>query len=99
MKNIYLNIISIYLYINYMDRCEINRYYIDCIIKSYVYDLYCDSNLRVNMEYFNEAMLHDSTKCQIDDKTYNRLEYLGDSIFHMIITEYLYYRYDEENEG
>jgi len=31
--------------------------------------------------------------------TYERLEYLGDAIFHMLITDYLYERYPDENEG
>ncbi|BCS83233.1 putative ribonuclease 3 [Cotonvirus japonicus] len=79
----------------------INYPYIDYIIKSYVPELQTDEakHKRVNMEIFKEATLHNSTKFEETDKTYERLEYLGDAIFHMIITEYFYYRYDEENEG
>jgi len=51
------------------------------------------------MNIFKEAMLHVSTKYEEYHRTYERLEYLGDAIFHMIITDYFYHRYDEENEG
>jgi len=33
------------------------------------------------------------------DESYERLEFLGDSIIHAILTEYLYKRYETENEG
>ena len=79
----------------------INYPYIDYIIKCYVPELQSNEKKygKVNMEHFREAMLHISTKYGDSDKTYERLEYLGDAIFHMIITEYFYKRYDEENEG
>jgi ribonuclease-3 len=35
----------------------------------------------------------------LQDKSYGRLEYLGDAIIHNIIAEYLFTRYDEEDEG
>ncbi|AAV50612.1 putative ribonuclease 3 [Acanthamoeba castellanii mimivirus] len=79
----------------------INYPYIDYIIKSYIPEYYVDTNRRkyVDMHIFEEAMLHVSTIYEESDKTYERLEYLGDAIFHMIITEYFYHRYNEENEG
>lgn len=78
----------------------INYSFIDYIIKSYAPELkYEDKAKRFDMEIFKEAMLHISTKVQDSGKTYERLEYLGDAIFHMIITEYFYKRYDDENEG
>ena len=79
----------------------INYPFIDYIIKCYVPELQTDEQKikKVNMDIFKEAMMHDSTKFEDYHKTYERLEYLGDAIFHMIITEYFYKRYDEENEG
>lgn len=78
----------------------INYPYIDYIIKSYVPELQVEKkNSRVNMEFFKESMLHSSTQKTSKDKTYERLEYLGDAIFHMIITEYFYKRYDDQNKG
>ncbi|XWV24897.1 putative ribonuclease 3 [Tupanvirus deep ocean] len=87
---------SLYSYNN-----VINYPFIDYIIKCYVPELQLDEekSKRVNMNIFKEAMLHVSTKTKEYQKTYERLEYLGDAIFHMIITEYFYKRYDEENEG
>lgn len=79
----------------------INYPYIDYIIKMYVPQLQLNENKwkRVKMEIFEEAMSHQSTKFKDHHKTYERLEYLGDAIFHLIVTEYLYKRYDEEAEG
>jgi len=39
------------------------------------------------------------TALPIFDESYERLEFLGDSIIHAILTEYLYKRYETENEG
>lgn len=79
----------------------INYPFIDYIIKCYVPELQSDVNIskKVNMSLFKDAMFHNSAKMHQEQNTYERLEYLGDAIFHMIITEYLYKRYDEENEG
>lgn len=85
----------------YQSNNVINYPFIDYIIKSYTPELQFDKNKskRVNMKIFQEAMLHNTTKTQEHHKTYERLEYLGDAIFHMVITEYFYKRYDEEAEG
>ena len=78
----------------------INHSFIDYIIKCYVPELQTDEKYKkINLNLFKEAMLHISTKIEDHQKTYERLEYFGDFTFHMIITEYLYKRYDEENEG
>lgn len=79
----------------------INYPFIDYIIKAYVPELQLDldKSKKVNMKHFTEAMLHISTKTEKYHKSYDRLEYLGDAIFHLIITDYLYKRYDEEAEG
>ncbi|AGC02017.1 ribonuclease III [Acanthamoeba polyphaga moumouvirus] len=79
----------------------INYPYIDYIIKCYVPELQYDENKskKVNMELFEESMMHPSMQYLDDYKTYDRLEYLGDAIFHMITTEYFYKRFREDNEG
>jgi ribonuclease III len=58
-----------------------------------------DKYKHINMSLFRESMQHISTKIDRFQKTYERLEFLGDAIFHMVITEYIYERYDTEAEG
>lgn len=84
----------------YPPRNVINYPKIDYITKSYVPELQITENRPkyVNMELFEEAMIHDSMK-NTYNKTYERLEYLGDAIFHMVITDYLFRRYSDETEG
>ncbi|MEM0354067.1 MAG: ribonuclease III domain-containing protein [Thermoplasmata archaeon] len=79
----------------------INYSFIDYIIRCYVPELQISEEVgkKINLEIFREAMLHQTTKYRPEDKTYDRLEYLGDAVFHLVITEYLYKRYDEEDEG
>lgn len=79
----------------------INYPFIDYIIKTYIPELQADPNKPkyVSMDLFQEAMMHETTKVKDTDKTYERLEYLGDAIFHMVITDYFYRRYAEENAG
>ena len=79
----------------------INYPFIDYIIKTYVPEIQLDveKHKKINMNIFKEAMLHVSTKYKDNDKTYERLEYLGDAFFHLAITDYLYKRYDDEAEG
>jgi dsRNA-specific ribonuclease len=53
-----------------------------------------------DMSIFKEAFQHASLqKLNPKYKSYERLEYLGDSLFHLILTQYLYDRYDSESEG
>ena len=78
----------------------INYPFIDYIIKVYVPELQFESNnRRINMSLFREAMMHPSAAIYPEDKTYQRLEYLGDTVFHLAVTEYLYKRYDDQPEG
>jgi ribonuclease III len=63
----------------------------------YVPQMHIDNKFRINsFNLFIEAMTHNSFSSK---KTYERLEFLGDAIFHLIITEYLYNRYTDEDEG
>lgn len=79
----------------------INFPFIDYIIKSYVPIIQQDerSYKKIKMSIFRQSMIHSSSVEFESDPTYERLEYLGDAIFHVVITEYLYKRYDEENIG
>lgn len=57
-------------------------------------------NSGLKMHYFEQSMIHPSyaqhNKMQYD---YQRLEYLGDAIFHLVLSEYLLHRYPDEGEG
>lgn len=75
----------------------INYHFIDYIIKCYVTSNTFDQPIKLH--FFKQAMLHVSTKTDKNYQSYERLEYLGDAVFHFIITEYLYKRYEDEAEG
>ncbi len=78
----------------------INFKYIDYIIKKYIPKIMYDKKMNnIDMGIFRESMCHISTKTEKNNKSYERLEFLGDAVFHLAITEYFYKRYDEENEG
>ena len=76
----------------------INYAFIDYIIRSYVPSIQTE-NKKIKMGLFRQAMTHSSMVANKSIATYERLEYLGDAIFHMIITEYIYERYDDEGIG
>ena len=71
----------------------INFNYVEFIARKYANE---SSNNKIKMNTFKEAMTHFSGNNFI---SYDRLEYLGDSVFHMIITEYLFNRYEDDDEG
>ena len=79
----------------------INLPFIDYIIKMYAPGILTDTKKyeNIRMGLFRQAMMHSSTCTKQTDLSYERFEYLGDAIFHMIITEYLYKRYDDEQIG
>lgn len=62
-----------------------------------------ESNLKVkfnNPDFIKTALTHSSYAKQIKDVEYNeRLEFLGDSVLQLTITEYLYKKYPEKAEG
>ena len=54
----------------------------------------------LKMHYFEQSMIHPSYAQHNNLKyDYQRLEYLGDAIFHLILSEYLLKRYPDEDEG
>ena len=53
-----------------------------------------------NPAILNEAFTHDSNR--VNDRTvatYQRLEFLGDSVLSLVISEYLYRKHPDYNEG
>ncbi len=50
-----------------------------------------------NLEKIDEKLITKAIPLQ--KKSYERLEFLGDSILHLILAEYLFNRYPEEQEG
>lgn len=53
-----------------------------------------------NLSYLRVALTHSSFANQYKDSEYNeRLEFLGDSVLQLSITEYLYKNYKEKSEG
>lgn len=69
--------------------------YVDRIVKLYVSEL-STQDIKMDISIFREAMLHNSARKR---KTYDRLEFLGDAVYHIVISEYIFIRYDSENEG
>src|SRR5438105_3995888 len=66
-----------------------------------------------NLKIFQTAMTHTSYVINPQKKTfhhlkatiplqktsYERLEFLGDSVIHMVLADYLYNRYSDQHEG
>ncbi len=77
----------------------INYPYLVYIVSKYIPRLKNESIFKgVDMYLFETALTHISiANNQIE--SYDRLEFLGDAVFHLAITDYLYTRYNEEDEG
>lgn len=52
-----------------------------------------------NVHLYEEAFTHSSYANEENTTSYERLEYLGDAVFELIITEYLYKTKPDESEG
>ena len=52
-----------------------------------------------NVELYKNAFVHKSIAKELDTDSYERLEFVGDSVIGLIIASYLYEKYPEENEG
>ena len=54
-----------------------------------------------NLDIYKEAFTHPTylNENQIDGNCYQKLEFLGDAIFEFVVSEYLYSRYSEADEG
>jgi dsRNA-specific ribonuclease len=56
------------------------------------------TNKYININFFREAFKHISI-VENEIESYERLEFLGDAVFHLIVTHYIYNRYNEEGSG
>ena len=52
-----------------------------------------------NIDLFKKAFTHTSYANENAVSSYERLEYLGDAVLDLIMTDYLYHKYPEEEEG
>jgi ribonuclease-3 len=52
-----------------------------------------------NVELYKNAFVHKSIAKELNTDSYERLEFVGDSVIGLIIASYLYEKYPEENEG
>lgn len=62
----------------------------------------------INLEYYYQAFVHKSIQkysrrsknsMNYTKQSYERYEYLGDSVLNLIIANYLFYKYPDKNEG
>ena len=73
--------------------------------EAFIHDSYLKKNIS-NIKYLRQIKdtepiknKEDAMKLFNGDKSYQRLEYLGDSVIHVAIAKYLTKRFDEEDEG
>ena len=52
-----------------------------------------------NIDIYINAFVHKSASKELERKSYETLEFLGDSVLGMIIAQYLFNKYPDENEG
>ncbi len=97
-KNILLNInnLSNILYNNGLDKYEYVINDINLYRTAFVHQSYCTMK--------NHDFINSNTKCPenclpLQDMSYERLEFLGDSILDMVISSYIYERFPDQNEG
>lgn len=58
-------------------------------------------NMRVrDLRFYREALIHKSALKEYNvSRSNERLEFIGDAVLNLIITKYLYCKYENENEG
>ena len=69
------------------------------LTKNDIEDFYLKYNIDTkieNISIYQEAFIHNSI---CNKGNYQRLEFFGDSIINMLVTEYLYIKFPEYNEG
>lgn len=69
--------------------------------KSFTHKSYCKKNLIPDkiLEQSKSEMGNPANLLELQDSSYERLEYFGDRVVKLIISKYLFYRYPNENEG
>lgn len=97
-KNILLTIDELYnlLYNNGIDKNLLKINDINLYRTAFVHQSYCTMK--------NQDFINSNSKCPdnclpLQDMSYERLEFLGDSILDMVISSYLFNRYPDQNEG
>lgn len=50
-------------------------------------------------EISNNKILHPNTAIPLQGESYERLEFLGDSVIHVILAEYIFNRFSDQQEG
>jgi len=63
---------------------------------AFVHQSYCTMK---NLDFINSNSKCPDNCLPLQDMSYERLEFLGDSILDMVISEYIYERYPDQNEG
>ena len=63
---------------------------------AFVHQSYCTMK---NLDFKNSNLKCPEDCLPLQDMSYERLEYLGDSILEMIVSSYLFERYPDQNEG
>jgi|TARA_Y100000389_G_scaffold193749_1_gene222880 ribonuclease-3 len=97
-KNILLdnNSLELLLYNNGIDKKEYKFNDIDLYRTAFVHQSYCTMK---NIDFNNSNSKCPDDCLPLQDMSYERLEFLGDSILDMVISSYLYERYPDQNEG
>lgn len=76
---------------------------LDTYQKAFIHDSYLNSSLttaKYVRQLIDSNMIDDPKKAlSLFDASYQRLEYLGDSVIHVAVAQYLYGRYPEQDEG
>lgn len=52
-----------------------------------------------NIQFYQTAFMHKSIAKELESNSYERLEFVGDSVIGIIMAKYLYEKYPNENEG
>lgn len=104
-KNCHINIENIHdifkTYNYNIDIKNIKLYKQAMVHKSYTYDNSKKNKICKKLIYTkNIQPTYDETKyIKIQKKSYERLEFLGDSVIRLILSEYIYNRYSNQSEG
>lgn len=53
----------------------------------------------INVSYYQQAFVHKSVLRFIEGKSYERYEFLGDSIVNLVVAKYIFNKYLEKDEG
>lgn len=75
--------------------------HIEYFIQSFTHKSYCKKDILPNhvLEAAKKELNNPSELLELFDNSYERLEYLGDRVLKLIVSEYLFYRYPKQNEG